>query len=171
MAWQPAGFLRAETLPRGTDLLVAAHSYDFVGRKTRRALRLGAISYHPSLLPLHRGRDAVRWAVKLGDRVTGGTVFWLNDTVDGGPIAAQRWCFVRPGDTAETLWRRDLQPMGLRLIADVIGQIKAGTLTRIPQDRRLATWEPAMDPPSLFRPELLELGRGGWDGFKVVTEA
>ncbi len=169
LPWHPAGSLRAGDVPLGTDLIVAAHSHDFIGRKTRKAARLGAIGYHPSLLPLRRGRDAVRWSIKAGDRVTGGTVFWLNDTVDGGPIAAQDWCFVRPGDTAEALWRRDLQPMGLRLISRVIGEIKAGTLTMVPQDHRLATWEPAMNPPPLFRPELPELGDGGWAGYRVVT--
>ena len=69
----PAGMLSAETLPGGVDLIIAAHSHDFIGRKTRHRAALGAIGYHPSLLPLHRGRDAVRWALKMGDRVTGGT--------------------------------------------------------------------------------------------------
>jgi methionyl-tRNA formyltransferase len=168
---QVAGELRAHSLPRDTDLIVAAHSHDFIGRRTRRALRLGAIGYHPSLLPLHRGRDAIRWAIRDRDRVTGGSVFWLTDTVDGGPIAAQNWCFVRAGDTAETIWRRDLQPMGLRLIARVLDDIAGGDLVRIPQDHRIATWEPSFDAPSLFRPELPELGCGGWSGYRVVVEA
>jgi methionyl-tRNA formyltransferase len=168
---QVAGSLRADSLPRDTDLLIAAHSHDFVGRKTRRALRVGAIGYHPSLLPLHRGRDAIRWAIRDRDRVTGGTVFWLNDTVDGGPIAARDWCFIRPGDTAESLWRRELQPTGLRLMGKTLDDIASGTLVRIPQDHRLATWEPSFDAPPLFRPELPELGCGGWAGYRVVVEA
>lgn len=36
-------------------------------------------------------------------------------TVDGGPIAAQDWCFIRPEDDARSLWSRELAPMGLRL--------------------------------------------------------
>ena len=73
--WIPAGELRADGVPDGTDLIVAAHSHDYLGRRTRLRARLGAIGYHPSLLPLHRGRDAVRWTIKMGDRVTGGTVY------------------------------------------------------------------------------------------------
>lgn len=44
--------------------------------------------YHPSLLPLHRGQDAVE-AATGGDKVTGGTVFHLDEGFDTGPIAFQ----------------------------------------------------------------------------------
>ena len=167
---QIAGHLRASSLPADTDLIVAAHSWDFIGRRTRQASRLGAIGYHPSLLPLHRGRDAIRWAIRDRDKVTGGSVFWLNDTVDGGPVAARDWCFIRPGDTAESLWRNTLQPMGLRLVTKALDDIVAGRLVRIPQDHRIATWEPSLDPPPLFRPELPELGNGGWSGYEVICD-
>ena len=165
----PAGSLRATNLPHGTDLIICAHSHDFLGRATRNAATLGAIGYHPSLLPIHRGRDAVRWAIRDRDRVTGGSVFWLNDTVDGGPIAAQDYCLVRPDDDALSLWIRELQPLGVRLIAAVLDDIEAGVLVRQPQDCALATWEPALDAPPLFRPELLMLG-GGYEGYVIRPE-
>lgn len=47
------------------------------------------------LLPRHRGRDAVRWTVACGDTVTGGTIYWLNNVVDGGPVLLQRTLFVQ----------------------------------------------------------------------------
>lgn len=165
----PAGTLRAETLPDGVDLIVAAHSHDFIGRRTRTRAKLGAIGYHPSLLPLHRGRDAIRWTIRMGEKIAGGSVYWLTDTVDGGPIAAQDWCFVRPGDTAQDLWRRDLQPMGLRLLRRTIGDIERGVLVQVPQDAALATWEPAIEQPPLFRPDLLMIGNA-LDGYRVVRE-
>lgn len=165
----PAGTLRAETLPDDVDLIVAAHSHDFIGRRTRTRAKLGAIGYHPSLLPLHRGRDAIRWTIRMGDRVAGGSVYWLTDTVDGGPIAAQDWCFVRPGDTAQELWRRDLQPMGLRLLRRTIEDIERGVLVQVPQDTALATWEPAIEQPPLYRPDLLMIG-GALNGYRVIRE-
>lgn len=165
--WRPAGALRASDLPAGVDLIVAAHSHDFIGRPARRAARLGAIGYHPSLLPLHRGRDAVRWAVRMRDRITGGTVFWLSDNVDAGPIAAQDWCFIRPDDTAEELWRRDLAPMGVRLLVEVLGQAAVGRIVAVPQPAELASWEPALDTAPMPRPELPAIGPGVGD--TVVT--
>ena len=102
-AWErpftPAGTLNHRTLPEGVDLIVAAHSHDFIGKKTRQKTTLGAVGYHPSLLPRHRGRSAVEWTVRDRDPIAGGSVFWLTNGVDCGPIAAQDWCWVRPDDT------------------------------------------------------------------------
>jgi methionyl-tRNA formyltransferase len=152
---KPAGTLRASAVPPGTDLIVAAHSHDFISRPARLAARLGAIGYHPSLLPIHRGRDAVRWAVRLRERVTGGSIYWLNDTVDGGPIAARAPVFIRPSDDARSLWARELAPLGLHLFEKVFRDLAAGIIVREEQNHSLATWEPALDnAPSIHRPEL-----------------
>lgn len=148
------------------DLFVAAHSHDFIGRDSRAATKLGGIGYHPSLLPRHRGRDAVRWTVHMGDPVTGGSVYWLTDNVDGGPIAAQDWCFVPPAwrteahavDGVSALWRQELFPMGVRLLLGVLSDLEVGTIVEVPQDEHNATWEPSWDRPPLYRPELPQIG-------------
>lgn len=163
----PAGTLRSDTMP-AADLVIAAHSHDFISQAVRNRLPIGAIGYHPSLLPLHRGRDAVRWTIRDHDQVAGGTVFWLNDTVDGGPVAAQDWCFVRPDDTASTLWRRELFPMGIRLIAKVLDDIVHGRLVMHDQDTVFATWEPSFaGAPRLLRPELKQIGMLK-EGYKII---
>jgi methionyl-tRNA formyltransferase len=165
--WIPAGTLRAHHIPDGTDMIIAAHSHDFLGAATRRRTRLGAIGYHPSLLPIHRGRDAVEWTIRLRDRVAGGSVYWLSDGVDCGDLAAQRHCFVHPDDTAATLWRRTLFPLGLTLLADVLTDLSAGQIVRVPQDAALATWEPSIGRTPIFRPELPAIG--AIPGFTVRT--
>jgi methionyl-tRNA formyltransferase len=153
-----AGGLRAETMPAGVDLIVAAHSHDFIGERTRLRARFGGIGYHPSLLPLHRGRDAVRWAVRMRERVTGGSVYRLSNRMDGGDVLAQRHVFIRPDDTAEELWRRDLAPLGVELLAAVVARFAAeGYVHGRAQDEALATWEPSIDRPPAFRPDLLML--------------
>lgn len=157
-----AGTLDAYTMPAGVDLIVAAHSHDFIGERTRLRARWGGIGYHPSLLPLHRGRDAVRWAVRMRERVTGGTVYRLSNRMDGGRVLAQRHVFIRPGDTAEELWRRDLAPLGIRMLADVVARIAAeGYVHGEEQDEALATWEPSIDRPPAYRPDLLMLPAPG----------
>ena len=168
--WLPAGSLRKENLPDDVDLIVAAHSHDFIGRATRQRARIGAIGYHPSLLPRHRGRAAIEWTIRMGDPVAGGSVYWLDDRIDAGDLAAQDWCWVRPGDTARELWERDLFPMGIRLLARTVTDLDNRRLVRIPQDEAVATWEPALDPPRLRRPDLPELGSGGHEGFTVIRE-
>lgn len=154
----PAGTLSAATMPAGIDLIVAAHAHDFIGERTRLKARFGGIGYHPSLLPLHRGRDAVRWAIRMRERVTGGTVYRLSNRMDGGHILAQRHVFIRPEDTAEELWRRDLAPLGIELLTATVAQIaREGYVHGQAQDESLATWEPSIDRPPAFRPDLLLL--------------
>lgn len=155
----PSGQLNADAVDRvcegGVDLIVAAHCHDFIGRKTRHRSRLGALGYHPSLLPRHRGRSAVEWAIRFRESVTGGTVYWMNDTLDGGPIAAARHVAIRREDTARDLWARELAPLGLRLFADVFDALDSGSRPADPQDHTMATWEPAIESvPLLYRPDL-----------------
>ena len=146
---QVARRLTGEWVPNGVDLILCAHAQVFVTAEARARARYGALGYHPSLLPRHRGRDAVRWALHMGDHITGGTAYWLDDGADTGPIAAQAWCWIRPGDTPEALWRNTLAPMGLRLFGLVLADLDAGTQRQEPQDGALATWEPAFVPVPL----------------------
>jgi methionyl-tRNA formyltransferase len=156
-------------MPSGVDLIIAAHSHDYIGLKTLATTTLGGIGYHPSLLPLHRGRDAIRWTLRFGDKVTGGSVYWLSKNVDGGAIAAQEWCFVPPGWDATKLWRERLQPMGIRLLAQTLDDLDRGKIVAVPQDERLATWEPALDQPPIYRPDLPRIGNV--PGFEVVSSS
>lgn len=165
----PSGMLNAESLPKDIDLIICAHSHDFIGKRTRLNSRLGAIGYHPSLLPLHRGRDAIAWTIRFKDKITGGSVYWLNDRTDGGDIAAQDWCFVRPEDTASSLWRRELFPMGVKLIEQVIRDLRNGIMVAVPQDDSLSSWEPSIGRPPLHRPDLPLIGTT-LSNFKVVRE-
>ena len=141
--------LTGEWVPAGVDVLLCANAHVFVTAEARGKARLGALGYHPSLLPRHRGRDAIRWALHMGDVVTGGTVYWLDDGADTGPIAAQDWCWVEPGDTPESLWRRVLGPMGLRLFDQVLAALDTGAVPSASQDTRMATWEPSFNPGKL----------------------
>jgi methionyl-tRNA formyltransferase len=149
-------------------LIVAAHCHTYISAKARQRARLGALAYHPSLLPRHRGRSAVEWQLRFRQAVAGGSVFWLTDVVNGGPVAAQDFCAVLPDDTAVELWSRELAPMGLRLFASVFQELERGIRRAVPQDSRLATWEPAIDGvPPLWRPEVPQIGDSG---FQTITD-
>lgn len=149
--------LVADALLPDLDLIVCAHAHVFVSEKARNRTRLGGIGYHPSLLPRHRGRDAVRWTVHMGDAIAGGSVYWLSNRMDGGPIAAADWCHVRPGMTATELWHDELFPMGLRLIRQALADLDRGVMVQVEQDEACATWEPSWDRPPVERPDLMQL--------------
>lgn len=132
------------------DIGVAAYCQRFIPPCVRERCRLGVLAYHPSLLPRHRGRDAVRWTVTMHDAIAGGSVYWMDDGADTGPLEAQDWCHVLPGEDAASLWRRALAPMGLRLLVDAVARLAAGGRPRaITQDERVATFEPAFSGAKL----------------------
>ena len=141
--------IKTEHIPPEVDLIIGAHAHTFISTGARLKTKYGAIGYHPSLLPRHRGRDAVRWTIHMRDSIAGGTVYWMDDGADTGAIAAQEFCHVLSDDTPNSLWRRELAPIGLRLMRQVIEQIAQGTIVAIPQDGRAATWEPAFNRPVL----------------------
>jgi methionyl-tRNA formyltransferase len=125
------------------DLIVAAHCHNYLSDNIRIKAHLGVLAYHPSLLPRHRGKDAAHWTIAMRDPIAGGTVFWMDQGIDTGPIQAQRHCFVVPGDTPASLWRRALGPMGVELLKGVIDALLEGRLEASKaQDEAFATYEP-----------------------------
>lgn len=131
-----------DDMSSGVDLILCAHAHVFITKEARDKVRHGAIGYHPSLLPRHRGRDAVHWTIAMRDPIAGGTVYWMDDGMDTGCIAAQEFCHVLRTDDAATLWRRELAPLGLNLFKRVLSDITEGKVVRIDQDTKAATWEP-----------------------------
>lgn len=147
------GLVAGRQVLEDVDLLVCAHHQGFVSRAWRERARYGAIGYHPSLLPVHRGRDAVEWAVRMRDRVTGGTVYRMTGKADAGPVIIQQAVLIRPGETAADLWRRSLGPLGVDLLHRSVYAI-AALGDKVPvtiQDEACATWEPALEVAPLRR--------------------
>lgn len=160
----PAGLLNGDTFPDGVDLGISAHSFDYVGKRTRYKARLGWIGYHPSLLPRHRGRSSIEWAIRMRDAITGGTIFWLNNGIDRGDIAYQDWTFIdpkyfsmKPDVAASNLWRDKLCDMGVTLMQKALKDISENIIIKEPQDPRFSTWEPSTKVNDTFRPDALML--------------
>jgi phosphoribosylglycinamide formyltransferase-1 len=79
-------------------------SADFVSR-----FPLRIINIHPSLLPSFPGLEAQRQALEYGVKITGCTVHFVNEIVDGGPIILQEAVPVYDDDTVESLSARILE--------------------------------------------------------------
>jgi len=67
------------------------------------------LNIHPSLLPAFPGLDAQRQALAHGVKISGCTVHFADNTLDGGPIILQRAVPVMDDDTQETLSARILE--------------------------------------------------------------
>ena len=141
---------------------------DSIGKRTRYKPKIGWIGYHPSLLPRHRGRSSIEWAVRMRDAITGGTVFWLNSGIDRGDIANQDICFINPKlygiepkKAAKILWEHELQDMGLRLLKETLQDISNGIIKKVPQQKEYSTFEPNTDAKDVFKPDLLMIEQYG----------
>ncbi len=102
----------------------------------------GTIQYHPSLLPRHRGRSAINWAILQGDGTTGLTVFWPDRGIDTGPVLLQKEVPIGPDDTVGSLYFQKLFPLGVQALVEAVGLIADGHAPRTPQDERQASYEP-----------------------------
>jgi phosphoribosylglycinamide formyltransferase-1 len=75
-------------------------------------------------LPAFPGLNAQRQALEHGVKVSGCTVHFVDETLDGGPIIAQRAVPVVEGDTVETFSARILEQehkLYPEAVASVIG--------------------------------------------------
>jgi methionyl-tRNA formyltransferase len=129
------------------DLLVLAAETRIIRPEEIARYPLGALCFHPSLLPRHRGRDAVYWTLEMGDRETGATWFWLDAGIDTGPIASQEAVSIPPGTSRGRLYYDILVPLGGRLFQGLLARLLAGERPAAPQDEALATYEPPRPRP------------------------
>ena len=94
---------------RQVDLICLAGYMRLLSPCFVEAFRGRILNIHPSLLPAFPGLDAQRQALEQGAKVSGCTVHFVDETLDGGPIIAQRVVPVMEGDTVETLSARILE--------------------------------------------------------------
>jgi len=112
--------------------LVVLAGYDQVLRPDYFAAYRGrTINIHPSLLPRHGGLGMMGLAVHrsvlaAGDSETGATVHEVTADLDGGPILAQAYVPVLPGDDADSLAARVLEAEHRVLVATVRQLMGAG---------------------------------------------
>jgi methionyl-tRNA formyltransferase len=123
------------------DLGVMAFVTQILPERVLSLPRYGTIQYHPSLLPRHRGRTAIAWAIAQGDLTTGVTVFWVDEGIDTGPILLQRKVPIGPDDTTASLYFNTLLPLGVEALVEATKLVREGRAPRIPQDESLATYE------------------------------
>ena len=83
------------------DLIVLAGYMRVI--KNPSAFPCPIINVHPSLLPKYKGLHAVEQAMESGDSVTGCTVHYVNEELDGGEIIMQGEVPILPDDDVESL--------------------------------------------------------------------
>jgi len=82
------------------------------------------INVHPSLLPKYKGLHAVEQALNSNDEVTGCTVHYVNEELDGGEIILQGEVPILPEDTVESLTKA-IQRKEYALLPSAIEHVKS----------------------------------------------
>jgi len=93
---------------RQIDLVCLAGYMRVLSSEFIDAYRGRILNIHPSLLPAFPGLDAQRQALEHGAKQSGCTVHFVDETLDGGPIVAQREVPINDDDTVENLSARIL---------------------------------------------------------------
>ena len=88
------------------DLIVCAGFMKLVGRAFLARFSGRCLNTHPALLPSFPGMHGVRDALSYGVKVTGCTVFLVDEGVDAGPVLAQAAVPVHDDDDEASLHER-----------------------------------------------------------------
>lgn len=89
---------------KGIDLVCLAGYMRIIGDVLLKSYSGKIINIHPSLLPAFKGAHAVEQAVEYGVKVFGITIHWVDESLDGGRIIAQR-AFEYDGSDPEEVHR------------------------------------------------------------------
>ena len=104
------------------DLIILAGFMKLVGPDFLAAFGGRVINTHPALLPSFPGMHGVRDALDYGAKVSGCTVFLVDEGTDSGPVIAQAAVPVHDGDDEAALHER-IKVAERALLVDTVGRL------------------------------------------------
>lgn len=131
---------------RPYDLIILANVTRILRAAEIAEAGTGVLCFHPSLLPRHRGGDAVYWTFKMGDKESGVTWFWVDEGIDTGAIAIAEAVPIPPDSSPSKLYYGTLVPLGVSLMDRLLALLERGERPSTAQDESLATYEPLRPP-------------------------
>ena len=119
-AWDDA--LAAACAEHRPDLVVCAGFMKLVGKGFLARFGGRCLNTHPALLPSFPGMHGVRDALAYGVKVSGCTVFVVDEGVDAGPVVAQAAVPVHDDDDEPSLHER-IKVAERALLVDTVGRM------------------------------------------------
>ena len=129
-----AGALDTLLREKGIGFIVLAGFMTVLPDSFCRLYENRIINVHPSLIPSfcgegYYGLRVHEAALAKGVKVTGATVHFVSEVVDGGAIIAQKAVEVEEDDTPEVLQRRVMEQAEWILLPQAVSDFCAGRLT------------------------------------------
>lgn len=125
------------------DLCVTAAFGQILSQEILDIPPMGNINVHASLLPKHRGSAPIAHAIMAGDRKAGVTTMMMDAGIDTGDMLLTAETEIGESETCAELTER-LSRIGAELLIRTIGEMKAGTLRRVPQCEADMTYDPML---------------------------
>jgi phosphoribosylglycinamide formyltransferase-1 len=110
------------------DLIVSAGFMKLAGTSFLERFPQRYLNTHPALLPSFPGMHGAADALEYGVKVTGATLFVVDEGVDTGPIVAQAVVPVEDDDDVETLHER-IKVAERQMLVDTVGRIAREGIT------------------------------------------
>jgi phosphoribosylglycinamide formyltransferase-1 len=110
------------------DLVVLAGFMKLVGPTFLRRFADRVVNTHPALCPAFPGTTGPADALAYGVKVTGATLFVVDEGVDTGPIIAQAVVPVEDDDDVETLHER-IKVAEREMLVDSVGRVAREGMT------------------------------------------
>lgn len=110
------------------DLIVSAGFMKLAGPAFLGRFPGQYVNTHPALLPSFPGMHGAADALEYGVKVTGATLFVVDEGVDTGPIVAQAVVPVEDDDDVETLHER-IKVAERRMLVECVGRIAREGIT------------------------------------------
>ena len=105
------------------DLIILAGWMRIVSPQLINAFPNKIINLHPSLLPKYKGLHAIEQALNSGESITGVSVHYVNEELDGGEIILQEEVPILPHDSVESL-TKVIQRKEYELLPQAIEYVK-----------------------------------------------
>ncbi len=123
----------------GVELIVSVACPQKLGRELLSVPAHGAINLHGALLPRYQGMLPSFWVLAKGERETGVTVHWMDESIDTGDVLLQKVMPIEANDTVHSLVLRSKVEVGRHLLVEAIARIERGDAPRVPMDAAQAS--------------------------------
>jgi hypothetical protein len=122
---------------------------------------LGCLNIHGALLPEYRGVMPSFWMLANGEREAGVTIYFMNEAIDAGEVAAQQPFEIGPTETLDDFVRRSKR-IAADLLVEVLHDVEDGNSSRRSMNLSEGSYYswPTRDVVQQFRAAGRQLGLG-----------
>ncbi len=120
------------------DIAIVADYGKIIPEKFLRIPKYRSLNLHVSLLPKYRGPSPMQTAILNREKISGVSLFVMQQKVDTGPIVSQREINLDPGETFQSLHEKSSKEAAL-LLEDTLEKYIRGRIKPRSQDESQVT--------------------------------